>query len=139
MKKTILATFFVLAVSITNIFAQDLNCVPNQPVYFADVTGDKRADAIVVNNDRITVRRSDGRSFGNNELWTNEAYYGQRGTFFADVTGDGKADAIVVNNGSVVVRRSDGSRFAENEFWTKNPYYGERGTYFGTKRWEEWV
>jgi hypothetical protein len=44
--------------------------------------------------------------FGLNESWTQNPYYGTRGTFFADVTGDGKTDAIVVNNDKVTVRRS---------------------------------
>ena len=77
---------------------------------FADVTGDGRADAIVVNGDTITVRRSTGNDFGPNsaanEDWTHGPYYGTRGTFFADVTGDGKADAIVVNDDTITVRRA---------------------------------
>ncbi len=92
--------------------------------YFADVTGDGKADAIVVNNDRVTVRRSDGTRFLPNESWTTNPYYGAIGTYFADVTGDGKADAIVVNNDRVTVRRSDGTRFRPNESWTYEPYYG---------------
>jgi hypothetical protein len=74
--------------------------------FFADVTGDGRADAIVVNDDTVTVRRSTGTGFGPNEDWTQGAYFGTRGTFFADVTGDGRADAIVVNDDTVTVRRS---------------------------------
>ena len=77
----------------------------NFSVYFADVTGDGKADAVVVNNDMVTVRRSDGSQFTPNEGWTQNPYFGTRGTFFADVTGDGKADAIVVNNDRVTVRR----------------------------------
>src|SRR5947209_11882705 len=65
--------------------------------FFADVDGDGRADAIVVNDDRITVRRSTGTGFGGYEDWTGNPYYGTRGTFFADVDSDGKSDAIVVN------------------------------------------
>ena len=89
--------------------------------FFADVTGDGRADAIVVNDDTVTVRRSTGSGFGPNEDWTRGAYYGSRGTFFADVTGDGRADAIVVNDDTVTVRRSTGSRFGPNEDWTAVP------------------
>jgi hypothetical protein len=74
--------------------------------YFADVTGDGRADAIVVNNDTVTVRRSTGSSFTGNEDWTRGAYYGSRNTMFADATGDRRADAIVVNDDGVTVRRS---------------------------------
>ncbi|MBL8254597.1 MAG: S8 family serine peptidase, partial [Candidatus Competibacter sp.] len=85
-------------------------------VYFADVDDDKMADAIVVGDNKITVRRSNGGSFLPNENWTTNPYFGNRGTFFADVTGDGKTDAIAVNTvsfppntHSVTVRRSDGS------------------------------
>jgi hypothetical protein len=74
--------------------------------FFADVTGDGKADAIVVNKTAIVVRPSTGSSFGPNEVWSAVPYYGQRGTFFDDVTGDAKADAIVVNNDGTVVRRS---------------------------------
>lgn len=72
------------------------------------------ADAIVVNDDRITVRRSTGSSFLGNESWTNEPYYSTMSddlTFFADVTGDGRAHAIVVDDNRVTVRRSTGSGF----------------------------
>jgi len=65
--------------------------------FFTDVTGDGRADAIVVNDDTVTVRRSSGNDFGPNEDWTHGPYFGTRGTFFADVDGDGKADAVVSN------------------------------------------
>lgn len=74
--------------------------------YFADVDGDRRADAIVVNDETVTVRRSGGSRFYPNEDWTNGPYYGSRGTDFADVDGDRRADAIVVNDGGVTVRRS---------------------------------
>ncbi|HWZ43155.1 MAG TPA: VCBS repeat-containing protein [Candidatus Saccharimonadales bacterium] len=104
-------------------------------IYFADVTGNGRADAIVANTNGITVRRSDGRKFLHNELWIREGYFGSDpaghlGVYFADVTGDGKADAIVVNTNGITVRRSDGKRFLRNETWTNDLYYGERGTYF---------
>lgn len=95
--------------------------------YFADVTGDGKADAIVVNPTGITVRRSDGTKFLRNELWTKEPYLGALGNYFADVTGDGKADAIVVNTNGITVRRSDGTKFLRNELWSTEPYYGGVG------------
>ncbi len=95
--------------------------------FFADVTGDGKADAIVVNPSGITVRRSDGARFLRNEEWTKDAYLGGMGNYFADVTGDGKADAIVVNANGIAVRRSDGERFLRAELWTNDPYYGSVG------------
>lgn len=90
---------------------------------FVDVTGDGRADAIVINESGITVRRSTGSFFSGNESWTEGAYYGQYGTYFADVTGDRRADAIVVNPDGVTVRRSSGQGFLPNETWAE-AYYG---------------
>ena len=95
--------------------------------YFADVTGDGRADAIVVNPSGVAVRRSDGVRFLPNEPWTEGAYYGDLGTYFADVTGDGRADAIAVNRTGITVRRSNGRRFLHNEIWTSDPYFGDVG------------
>jgi hypothetical protein len=98
--------------------------------FFEDVTGDGKADAIVVNDGGVTVRRSTGYGFSGNEYWTGVPYYGDRGTFFADVTGDGKADAIVVNEEGVTVRRSTGIGFSANEAWTSERFYGDKGTFF---------
>jgi FG-GAP-like repeat/Clostridium epsilon toxin ETX/Bacillus mosquitocidal toxin MTX2 len=78
--------------------------------FFADVTGDGKADLIIVNDDTIRVRRNTGSDFGPgsvaNEDWSHGPAYGSRGTFFADVTGDGKADLIIVNDDTITVRRA---------------------------------
>jgi FG-GAP-like repeat len=100
-------------------------------LFFADVNGDGRADAIVVNKKApIAVRLSTGSSFGDETFWSNIPSFGDRGTFFADVTGDGKADAIFVNNDGIRVRPSNGSFFTGNAFWTNIPSFGDRGTFF---------
>ncbi|MGE0552220.1 MAG: FG-GAP repeat domain-containing protein [Gemmatimonadales bacterium] len=85
--------------------------------FFADLTGDRRADAVVVNDAGITVRRSNGGGFGPNETWSGP-FFGTRGTFFADATGDRLADAIVVNDAGMTLRRSTGSGFGPNESWS---------------------
>jgi hypothetical protein len=109
-------------------------CWPNLgSTQFADVTGDGRADAIVVNSAGITVRRSSGTGFLPNESWTSNPYYGSLGlapVYFADVTGDGRADAIVVNPAGVTVRPSNGSLFLPNEFWTAQIGNGDKGIFF---------
>jgi FG-GAP-like repeat len=135
--------------------AQCYNCFgPNQDwthgpyygsrgTYFVDVDGDRRADAIVVNDTGITVRRSTGTSFGPYETWSNVPYYGGRGTYFADVDGDRLADAIVVNDAGITVRRSTGmpgfpfgdsliGGFGPYETWWDTDYYGPPGTYFAS-------
>ncbi len=105
--------------------------------YFADATGDGKADAIVVNDYSITVRRSDGGTFTENERWSNSSFYGERETYFADVTGDGKADAIVLNDYSIMVRCSDGSKFTDNEKWSYSSFLGglDRRYTDGTTPW----
>jgi hypothetical protein len=99
-------------------------------VQFADVTGDGRGDAIVVNNSGIIVRPADstGTSFLPNQIWSSSAYYGAYETFFADVTGpdaDGKrrADVIVINEWGVSVRKSTGTGFATSQTWIVGRYY----------------
>jgi hypothetical protein len=98
--------------------------------YFADVTGDGKADAIAIQENSIDVRTSTGSGFSGKVSWTTNAYHGSRGTYFADVTGDGKADAIVVNDYGVTVRTSTGKFFLDNAPGTTDPYYGDKGTYF---------
>jgi hypothetical protein len=102
--------------------------------YFADVTGDGKADAIVVNSNQnyVVIRRSTGNGFEPNEAWSTGAYYGDRGNYFADVTGDGKADAIVVNEGAsyVVVRPSNGTAFEPNQTWSTTQFFGSMATAF---------
>src|SRR5262245_28196488 len=98
--------------------------------FFADVTGDKKADAIAVNDWGVAVRRSDGAEFLPDETWSSTPYFGGLATFFADVTGDKKAEAIVVNDWGVTVRRSDGTKFLAGETWTGTPYFGGLGTFF---------
>ena len=90
------------------------------------------ADAIVVNKDRIVVRRSGGSKFGDGENWATDGYHGDIGTYFADVTGDGMADAIVVNRDAglnkdrIAVRRSTGNTFGNTEPpWATNVDPGE--------------
>ena len=89
--------------------------------YFADVNGDGRADAIVVNDGGVTARMSDGTKFLGNTTMTSGGFYGTVGTYFADVNGDGKADAIVVNADKIVVRPSSGTSFLPNQSWTNDP------------------
>jgi hypothetical protein len=102
----------------------------NRGTFFADLTGDGKFDAIVVNDNGITVRLSTGNGFGPPQDWSHGPFYGQRGTFFADMTGDGKADAIAINDDLVAVRRSTGQDFAGNEVWARPTFWGNRGTYF---------
>lgn len=108
-------------------------------IFFADVTGDGKADAIVVNDGGVTVRRSNGSSFLPNETWLRGVAFGiyhdknGRGygnIFFADVTGDGKADAIAISDKAVTVYPSNGSQFLKGQTWATPGTYSPSGTFF---------
>jgi hypothetical protein len=86
--------------------------------HFVDVTGDKKADLVVVDDAGVAVGVSDGTRFAALTFWTSVPYWGQRGTYFADVTGDGRADAVIVNNdGRVYVKKSNGASFGSTSMW----------------------
>jgi hypothetical protein len=107
--------------------------------HFADVTGDSLADAIVVNDGGVVVRRAKwspyvgnggGYALGENEYWTDDRYYGNLGPVrFQDWNSDGYVDAIVVNDWGITVRLSDGHRFQRNKTIT-GPFYGDNNTLF---------
>ena len=103
----------VIASTSGNYFGTAVNWAVGGPIsrgwagtFFADVNGNRKVDAIIVNEDNILVREGSGSGFAPARRWTAGPYYGELGTFFADVTGDGAADAIVVNYDTVTVRRS---------------------------------
>jgi len=76
--------------------------------FFADVNGDGRADAIVVNPNGVWVRITDpnGHMLATRN-WTGGGFWGWKGTHFADVNGDGKADLIAVDDAGIAVRVSN--------------------------------
>jgi hypothetical protein len=98
---------------------------------FADVTGDGKADAIVVNGSDVVVRASQGSQvnggFAGNVLWTPAApVAGVRQVSFADVDHDRLADAIFVEDGGIEIMRSTGGGFAAPRTWLA----GDRATAF---------
>ena len=99
--------------------------------YFADINGDGKEDAITSNiGTYISVRKSNGNTFGQAETFSYTDYFGKKGTFFADVTGDGKADAIAINITETLVRRSTGAYFSVPETWSNGFLSGTKGTFF---------
>jgi hypothetical protein len=94
--------------------------------YFADVTGDGRADAIAHNDTSIAVRKSNGAPLlATSTNWLNVAFVGSVGTYFADVTNDGAADAIAINSNNVLVRPSNGtSAFGSSQTWSTTGFSG---------------
>ncbi|WP_405468566.1 trypsin-like serine protease [Streptomyces anulatus] len=94
-------------------------------LYFADVTGDNKADLIVHTNDgNIAVRKNMGTYFDGGTHWS--AGWGRflTGTdlgrlYFADITGDNKADLIVhTNDGNIAVRKNMGTYFDGGTHWS---------------------
>lgn len=97
---------------------------------FADVTGDGKADALVVNWDGVYMLTSNGSTFGGYRRITSGPFYGGMGTFFADINGDGRSDAIAVNVDGLAVLLSDGTNLTSFQYWTNGPFWGGRGTHF---------
>lgn len=109
--------------------------------YFANVTGDKRAAAILVGDDgRVWVRRWNGTQFGPVETWLGDGerlFYAEGTLYFADIDGSGHDHAILVSSADsddcrVYVRRSTGSGFSAIEDWSpREPVpLGGKATYF---------
>ena len=79
--------------------------------YFADVTGDGKADFIAHDNDGINVVPSSGSGFGPQySNWTGAPVDCDNACYFSDATGDGKADFIAYDNDGIYILPSIGSR-----------------------------
>jgi probable HAF family extracellular repeat protein len=108
--------------------------------FFADVDGDSKADAIVVNDTGITVRRSDGTKFLPAEMWASgliaRSYHiggvSHPNIYFVDVNHDGAADAVSVDDNGVWVQLADKVHhlFGAATNWTGGVFYGTNGTFF---------
>ncbi|MER6679007.1 VCBS repeat-containing protein, partial [Streptomyces sp. NPDC000983] len=94
-------------------------------LYFADITGDGKADLLVHGTDgNIAVRTNMGTYFNGGTHWS--AGWGRfvTGTdmgrlYFADITGDGKADLLVHGtDGKVSVRKNMGTYFDGGTHWS---------------------
>ncbi|MFB9437929.1 FG-GAP-like repeat-containing protein [Streptomyces showdoensis] len=111
---------------------------PEEPgrLYFADVTGDNKADLIV--HDKlgdVSVRKNMGTYFDSGTImtqhWSN--FLGQPGQgrlYFADITGDNKADLIVHDTaGNVSVRKNMGTYFDAGTIMTQywSNFLGQAG------------
>jgi FG-GAP-like repeat len=98
---------------------------------FADVTGDRRADAVIVTDTQIRVMASTGSAFAPSAVWwpsqSLSSFAGPDALLFTDVTGDGLADVIRVGPHGVGVMASTGSAFSAETPWTSSSYFGERG------------
>jgi hypothetical protein len=97
-----------------------------QGTFFADVTGDGKVDAIVLNRyagtTGITVRRSTGTQFLPNEQWTLDTLDGASALLFGDVTGDGAADLVAVKADGAYMLRANRSFLGEAEPLSDTPF-----------------
>lgn len=76
----------------------------NRGTFLADVSGDGRADLVIVNINKTFVGKSNGSSFPTLNSWTLSPAWGTLETHVADVTGDCRADTIMINEGETWVR-----------------------------------
>lgn len=97
----------------------------------ADVTGNGKADLVVVNDSETWVMLSTGTAFNAPARWSTTPFYGTRATLLADVTGNGKADLVAVNETSTWVMLSTGTGFSAPALWSSTPFYGSRVTLLG--------
>ena len=91
-------------------------------IFFADVTGDGKADLIGLGTSTVVVWPSwgpngPGTSFVQNDVPWLDSPLEEDAVSFADVTGDGRADAIVALPDAVYVYPSLGTSFGPEVAW----------------------
>jgi VCBS repeat protein len=101
--------------------------------FFADVNGDRAADAIAVNDYGVVVRPSTaGLYFDSNQPWTQGPFFGRLRTLVGDVNADGAADIVAVHYDSVVVRRSTKTSFGPPATWIRGRFSTTAGMLYLT-------
>ena len=87
--------------------------------FIVDVDGDRRADAVMLNEDDVMVSLSAGNHFEPPTVWRSATPFAayHLWSFFADVNGDGLADAVLVADLYVDVMLSTGTSFGPIERW----------------------
>lgn len=98
-------------------------------VYFADVTGSGRDDAVFLTRGAddseyfAFVMLSDGSQFGEPQDWTPVTLHApQKAAYIADVDGDGRADLVLVDTASVRLCFSTGHRFSDPQVWSSRKH-----------------
>lgn len=113
----------------------------NAGTFFADVTGDGRADAISVVDDpswggvyvRVGYNDFGTPKFGSSSQWVTGNYYGNVGTIVRDVDLDGRADIVAVNTSGWYVKLSTGSSFGSTSQYFSGNFTGN--AFVGLMRW----
>ncbi|WP_039833648.1 FG-GAP repeat domain-containing protein, partial [Paenibacillus sonchi] len=62
----------------------------------ADVNGDGKSDAVIVNHGSWYVSITDGERFTSYDIWISGYGFGSKSYLLADIDGDHKAEAIVI-------------------------------------------
>ncbi len=94
-------------------------------LFFADVTGDGRADLIGTGAATVVVWPSDGTRFVANDGSWLDAGLSVSETSFSDVTGDGRADAIETLLAGVYVFPALGASFGPGTVWAPSASEGD--------------
>jgi M6 family metalloprotease-like protein len=86
--------------------------------YLADLNGDRRADAVAINDGEVWVSPSANgaaRQLGTGRFW------GSRATLVGDVNGDGRADIVAINGSNVQVALGRYSYLSPSSFLSFAP------------------
>ncbi|MFJ6348763.1 FG-GAP-like repeat-containing protein [Streptomyces sp. NPDC092046] len=138
-----MGTYFDSGTVMTQHWSNFLGGTNQGRLYFADITGDNKADLIVHDTGgNVSVRKNMGTYFDAGtvmtQYWSNFLGQPGQGTLaFADATADGKADLIVHDTlGDVSVRKNMGTYFDSGTKYSGGwaAYLGQSGQgrlYFG--------
>lgn len=96
----------------------------------ADVTGDGRADHVLVEPTGVLVVPANPNWYNSPaQQWSPIPFTGTKKTLTADMDADGDADLVAVDDTEVRVMRSTGTGFATPEVLHPEPFYGNKETF----------
>lgn len=88
-------------------------CAADEQCFLSDITGDGRADIVLIDGTGVNVAASTGLAFSPQSQWN--AHIGSEHAWMADIDGNGIADVVTWRDGGFVAGQSDGSSLDVHE------------------------